>query len=120
MVIGVVVAGIAGDVFGTRADGFALEVFSPATMINTFERVNGEHPGFRRNHAKGVCVSGYFESNGRGAALSKAGVFCRVVCRYSDGLRSGAGSLMWLTRRIPCEAWHCCLSCRMGKSGAPA
>jgi len=24
-------------------------------MINTFEQVNGERPGFRRNHAKGVC-----------------------------------------------------------------
>jgi catalase len=44
-------------------------------MINTFEQVNGEHPGFRRNHAKGVCISGYFESNGRGEALSKAVVF---------------------------------------------
>jgi catalase len=37
--------------------------------------VNGPHPGFRRNHAKGVCVSGYFESNGRGVVLSKAAVF---------------------------------------------
>ncbi len=44
-------------------------------MINTFEKVNGPHPGFRRNHAKGVCVSGYFESNGRGVALSKAACF---------------------------------------------
>ena len=48
---------------------------SPASMINTFEKVNGPHPGFRRNHAKGVCVSGYFESNGRGADLSRAVVF---------------------------------------------
>ena len=44
-------------------------------MIDTFEKVNGMHPGFRRNHAKGVCVSGYFDSNGRGVALSKAAVF---------------------------------------------
>ncbi|HUB68208.1 MAG TPA: catalase family peroxidase, partial [Candidatus Methylacidiphilales bacterium] len=36
---------------------------------------SGKHPGFRRNHAKGVCVSGYFESNGQGVALSKALVF---------------------------------------------
>src|ERR1700680_2066021 len=48
---------------------------TPAEMINRFEQVNGPHPGFRRNHAKGVCVSGYFESNGRGVALSKASVF---------------------------------------------
>src|ERR1700760_5092707 len=48
---------------------------SPTSMINAFEQVNGPHPGFRRNHAKGVCVSGYFESNGRGVELSKASVF---------------------------------------------
>jgi catalase len=48
---------------------------SPRSMINAFEQVDGPHPGFRRNHAKGVCVSGYFEGNGRGVALSKASVF---------------------------------------------
>jgi catalase len=48
---------------------------TPAAIINTFERVDGMHPGFRRNHAKGVCVTGYFESNGQGQALSKAQVF---------------------------------------------
>jgi catalase len=73
-VIGLVVAGIAG-LFLYAGGWFSPHTLSPATMINTFEQVNGEHPGFRRNHAKGVCVSGYFESNGRGAALSKAVVF---------------------------------------------
>jgi catalase len=33
------------------------------------------HSGFRRNHAKGVGVSGFFESNGNGVRLSKAVVF---------------------------------------------
>ncbi len=44
-------------------------------MINRFEQVNGPHPGFRRNHEKGVCFSGYFDSNGAGVRLSKAVVF---------------------------------------------
>jgi catalase len=48
---------------------------TPAKMVNTFERLDGVHSGFRRNHAKGVCVTGYFESNGQGQALSKAKVF---------------------------------------------
>jgi NADPH:quinone reductase-like Zn-dependent oxidoreductase len=74
MVIGAMIAGIAG-LFLYAGGWFTPHALSPATMINTFERVNGERPGFRRNHAKGVCVSGYFESNGRGAALSKAVVF---------------------------------------------
>jgi catalase len=48
---------------------------TPSSIINTFEKVGGLHPGFRRNHAKGVCISGYFDSNGRGVALSKAAIF---------------------------------------------
>jgi catalase len=60
---------------------------TPARFADGFEQVNGKHPGFRRNHAKGVCVSGYFESNGRGAALSKASVFqagrVPVIGRFS-------------------------------------
>ncbi|HEY4417719.1 MAG TPA: catalase family peroxidase [Verrucomicrobiae bacterium] len=48
---------------------------TPAKMINTFEQTGGTHPGFRRNHAKGVGVSGYFEANGNGVALSKAEIF---------------------------------------------
>src|SRR5271156_2548573 len=48
---------------------------TPAGIINTFEYLNGVHPGFRRNHAKGICVTGYFESNGQGQTVSKAQVF---------------------------------------------
>lgn len=44
-------------------------------MIAAFEDANGTHAGFRRNHAKGVCVTGWFESNGQAAGLSKAAVF---------------------------------------------
>jgi catalase len=46
-----------------------------ARIIDTFEAVNGPHHGFRRNHAKGVCLSGFFDSNGAGASYSKAAVF---------------------------------------------
>jgi catalase len=46
-----------------------------ARIIDSFEAVNGIHAGFRRNHAKGVCVTGSFESNGIAERLSKAGVF---------------------------------------------
>jgi catalase len=60
---------------------------TPARMIDAFENSMGLHAGFRRNHAKGVCVSGYFDSNGSGAALSRASVFERgrtpVIGRFS-------------------------------------
>ena len=72
--IGIIVAGIA-SLFAYAGGWLTPHRLTPNTMINTFEAVNGSHPGFRRNHAKGVCVSGYFQSNGRGVALSKAAVF---------------------------------------------
>ncbi|NVN37769.1 catalase family peroxidase [Komagataeibacter swingsii] len=46
-----------------------------ATMMDALEAVDGRHPGFRRNHAKGICVTGWFEGNNRMAALSTASVF---------------------------------------------
>ena len=50
-------------------------LLTPGRFADGFQEVFGVHPGFRRNHAKGVCVGGYFESNGQGARLSKASVF---------------------------------------------
>src|SRR5580704_13089288 len=62
---------------------------TPARFVDEFERVGGIHSGFRRNHAKGVCVRGFFDSNGQGARLSKAVVFqsghVPVIGRFSLG-----------------------------------
>ena len=54
---------------------FSPNELTPARFTDGFEQVNGVHPGFRRNHAKGVGVAGFFESNGNGVRLSKAVVF---------------------------------------------
>lgn len=59
--IGAVIIVIAGS-FAFAGGWLTPHALTPASMINTFEQVNGPHPGFRRNHAKGVCVRGYFES----------------------------------------------------------
>ncbi|WP_238193448.1 catalase family peroxidase, partial [Methylobacterium frigidaeris] len=48
---------------------------TPARVIDRFEQVNGAHPGFRRNHAKGLCVEGSFTASGAGASFSKASLF---------------------------------------------
>ncbi len=60
---------------------------TPGRFTDAFERVDGVHPGFRRNHAKGLGVSGFFESNGNGVRLSKAVVFrpglVPVIGRFS-------------------------------------
>ena len=44
-------------------------------IVDALQRNGGPHPGYRRNHAKGICVAGYFESNGTAAAYSRAEVF---------------------------------------------
>jgi catalase len=72
--IGVIVGAVI-VAFAYTGGWFSPHRLTPARFIDTFETVNGLQPGFRRNHAKGVCVTGYFESNGNAARLSKAVVF---------------------------------------------
>jgi catalase len=68
---------------------FSPQKLTPSHFVDEFERANGKFSSFRRNHAKGVCVSGVFESNGNGARLSKAVVFqtgrTPVIGRFSLG-----------------------------------
>jgi len=56
-------------------------------FLDRFRAVFGLHPGFRRNHAKGVAVTGHFDSNGNGSELSRAAVFrpgqTPVIGRFS-------------------------------------
>lgn len=44
-------------------------------IVDAFESTAARYPGFRRNHAKGICVTGHFESNGAGRAVSRASAF---------------------------------------------
>jgi catalase len=71
---GFVVLGVAGA-FLYLGGWFSPGALTPVRFADGFERVDGVYSGFRLNHAKGVCVSGSFESNGRGTRLSKAVVF---------------------------------------------
>jgi catalase len=84
--IGVALAGVIGT-FAYLGGWLTPNKLTPAQFTDGFEEVNGVHPGFRRNHAKGVGVSGFFESNGNGVRLSKAVVFqpgrVPVIGRFS-------------------------------------
>jgi catalase len=86
--IGVALAAVAGT-FAYLGGWLTPNELTPARFTDAFEEVDGTHPGFRRNHARGVGVSGVFESNGNGARLSKAAVFrpgrARVIGRFSLG-----------------------------------
>jgi catalase len=86
--VGIALAGVAGT-FAYLGGWFTPNALTPARFTDGFEEVSGVHSGFRRNHAKGVGVSGFFESNGNGVRLSKAGVFqagrVPVLGRFSLG-----------------------------------
>ena len=48
---------------------------TPQRLVDTLQDNAGIFPGYRRNHAKGVCVAGYFQSNGNAARYSRAPLF---------------------------------------------
>jgi len=48
---------------------------TPAKIVNALAPPGGAALGFRRNHAKGICFTGSFESNGAAASLSRAPMF---------------------------------------------
>jgi catalase len=68
---------------------FTPHKLTPARFVDGFEKAGGIYSGFRRNHAKGVGVTGFFDSNGEGTRLSKAVVFragrVPVIGRFSFG-----------------------------------
>ena len=44
-------------------------------MVAAIQAGIGDHPGFRRAHAKGMCIAGWFDSSGAAVPWSKAAVF---------------------------------------------
>jgi catalase len=56
----------------------AVAATPPALAVQTvdqFQQNGGVFSGYRRNHAQGVCISGYFQSSGAAARYSVAEVF---------------------------------------------
>lgn len=67
--------GCAAAAFAWTAGWLTPKRLSAPRIIDTFENNYGVHAGYRRNHAKGLCVEGWFDSNGNGARVSRAVVF---------------------------------------------
>jgi catalase len=86
--VGIIVLAVVG-IFLYLGGWFSPHKLTPARFTDGFEQAFGVHSGFRRNHAKGLCVTGFFESNGRGTRLSKAEIFKSgrypVIGRFSQG-----------------------------------
>ncbi|KGU73873.1 catalase family peroxidase [Burkholderia pseudomallei] len=75
--IGGAVAAVAAT-FGYVGGWLAPHRLTPQRLVDALQRNGGLHPGYRRNHAKGVCVTGYFEGNGAASAYSTAPFFAAV------------------------------------------
>ncbi|MGQ3902291.1 catalase family peroxidase [Mixta calida] len=60
-------------------------------LIVTLEQSGGKHPGYRRNHAKGVCVVGNFISSGNASAISHAALFAQGMTTPVTGRLAIAG-----------------------------
>ena len=85
----IVIAGGAAA-FAYTAGWLSPERVTPDRVVDAFTPPGGAPPlGHRRNHAKGICFTGVFESNGAGAALSRAPVFTQgqyaVLGRFNLG-----------------------------------
>lgn len=75
----VAVVGSGAAAFAYAAGWFSPNRLTPEKMVEALTPP-GVPGGHRRNHAKGICFTGVFESNGNGVALSNARVF--VPGRY--------------------------------------
>ncbi|MEC3952916.1 catalase family peroxidase [Nocardia sp. CDC153] len=60
-------------------------------IVDGLQAANGFVPGYRRNHAKGVAVTGWFESSGAGTELSGASVFRPGTYRLSGRFSLAGG-----------------------------
>ncbi len=77
LVLIAVITGAAAAAFGYTAGWFSPRRLTPNKMVDAFRPPGGVPLGHRKNHAKGICFTGTFESNGAGSALSRAEVFSR-------------------------------------------
>ena len=77
VLIAAVVAAVAG-VFAYTGGWLSPGRLTPTKLVDAFAPPGGPALGHRRNHAKGICFSGVFESNGNGITLSRAQVFARA------------------------------------------
>jgi catalase len=89
LVLIAVVIGGGAAAFAYTAGWFSPQRLTPEKMVAALAPPTGVALGHRRNHAKGICLTGVFEANGAGSAVSYAQVFTRgqypVVGRFNLG-----------------------------------
>ena len=71
------VIGAGAAAFAYTAGWFSPQRLTPEKLVSAFAPPTGVALGHRRNHAKGICFTGIFETNGAGSELSTASLFAR-------------------------------------------
>ena len=75
--------------FAYTAGWLSPERLGPGRFITALSPPGGPALGHRRNHVKGICVTGLFEANGAGSALTTASMLRQgsypVIGRFSLG-----------------------------------
>ncbi|TDK31000.1 catalase family peroxidase [Luteimonas terrae] len=90
--IAAVVAAV-GGAFAWTAGWLSPDRLTPTVMTDAIETTSTTpYPGFRRAHAKGICVAGHFDGNADGARLSRAAVFRATQTPVLGRLSIGGGS----------------------------
>ena len=71
------IVAISAGAFAYTSGWLSPERLTPARLVDALAPPGGPALGHRRNHAKGICFTGVFQSNGAGTALSGASVFAQ-------------------------------------------
>ncbi len=88
-----VVVGTTAAAFVWVAGWWPTQRLTASRFTDDIQLANGKvFPGFRRAHAKGVCVSGWFEGSAQGEALSSARVFSQPRTPLLGRMSIGGGS----------------------------
>jgi catalase len=89
-VIGIILL-LVSTAFAVAAGWLPPHRLAPAAIVDALEAHDGKHAGFRRAHAKGLCIEGRFIGNGNGAALSRALLFAKSESPVIGRLSTGGG-----------------------------
>ncbi|MBO1749076.1 MULTISPECIES: catalase family peroxidase [Stenotrophomonas] len=85
------ILGIVALAFAWLAGWIGRDRLTAQRFTDTIEATGPAHPGFRRAHSKGVCVSGWFEPSAQAPTLSSARVFSQAKVPVLGRLSIGGG-----------------------------
>jgi catalase len=83
------IVGVLVGAFAYTAGWFSPGRLTPNRLVASLAPPDGAALGHRRNHAKGICFTGTFATDGAGTALSSASIFATgtypVIGRFNIG-----------------------------------